>query len=583
MAGMNTLYDVYKQHGDEFIKNLLSKFTIINEQITGSYLGMKVQDGGIQFFKKRTPITLIDRILTQFYEKPIKFLEEKIGLGTITELPPGYLFGMQYVRSSGPVPKLYLTHIHDTQNDKYIHTKEELTKWADVLGILPQPILYEGVLDNDQMESIMDFIYTPYDQLVLKYKTESFTEFILNLLNAESNVEEIEGVVFRFYDSEDTKSNKAFLTKLIDPVVLELTKLNPKESSKPNDYIYLILLDLMNFIETYRIVELQNMVDYSKSDEENYITVMNNIYKDFIQEYATKYIDIKFNLPEFLDREEFDINLDRISDERVKEYIQLNTNLKEIYKILINFFRNKKKNTNGLLNRDVLLQFNNMVDKIHKLISNQPLYAGAFPTFSEYDANISEEFNIDFGTTLKDTYAKIKRLKPVNILIDTFQPINSDHITSAELMMKKNRKPVVLVVLHHNFKNEKNPFKYETVKRMIDLTRANHSNTIIDVVYVTEHNIEGIINAVYPKYRAYLWGVSPCKLNDYVLQFDYAKRKKIKYNLPKDQKLMELPMEKNKDLIFDSIRDGKMQTFQSLTPRSIHSQFFNLQKELGID
>ena len=72
----------------------------------------------------------------------------------------------------------------------------------------------------------MDFIYTPTEQLLEKFKTESFTKHILGVFNPnlkDSFLKEglnkaIEGLVFRFYDPEvESKDEEVFLAKMVDP------------------------------------------------------------------------------------------------------------------------------------------------------------------------------------------------------------------------------------------------------------------------------------------------------------------------------------------------------------------------------
>lgn len=580
MAGVNTLSEVYKQKGDKFIKDLLNKFVIINTQNRGTHLGLTVKDKFPIFYKKSGPISIIDRILTKLYEKPIKYLENKI-LNEGLEIPEDLYIGMQFIKNSGSDHKLSVSYIKDIKSNTVYHKKEDLDPIADKLGISRSPILYQGRLDDIQKKNILDFIYTPYENLIKTYKTLSFTEYILDLLNVnDSKSIDIDSIVFRFYEDDDLdKTEKAFLTKLVDPIILDITKGN-KEESKPNDYIYLILIDLMNFIESYRVVDLKSMIDQDSDYDKNYIKIMNQVFKDFVKEFAMKYLDIKIDIPEFLKDPNFDINMDLINDDDVISYIELNPIFKEIYKILINFFRRKKKNAVGIFNTEVLLQFNSLVDKIKSIIIGKPVYEGVFPNYNEFTTSISEEFNIITGIDVKDTYKKIKKLIPVNIIIDHFQPITLEHIRSAELLKKKNNKPCVLIVLHEDYKNRKHPFKYSTIKKLNDHVKAEYPELIKEVLYINQSNIESIINSLYPKYQPILWGTHKNKINDYALQLDYAKRKNIKYNLKRDMKLIEIPILNNQESLFSSIESGAIKVFQSLTPSSIHSQFFNLQKEL---
>jgi hypothetical protein len=574
MAGINTLDQIYKSKGDSFIKDLLDKFVIINETRTGSFFGLQNTNEGLKFFKKSGEITNIDRVLTVLYEKPIKYFNYLIENGV--DIPNNLYFGFSYKMTSGDSLNIYLTYIKDTDNNKFYHTREVLNKWADIFKVGNPGILFEGKLNDDQKRAILDFIYTPYDNLIKQYRTRSFTKYILSVLGSKERDEDIDSIVFRFYDNDNGQGD-AIISKLIDPVFQELTKSNKVEQEKPNDYVYIILMDLINYIETYRIMDLKSLINPNESPDISYLKIMNEIYKSFMDTYGMKYLDIKFNIPEFLSRKEFSINIDMIPDKKIKDLISMNNNFNEIYKILINFFRKKKKKTFGILSSDILLQFNSLVDKIHKIINNKVVYEDLFPSYEELTSTLSEDFNTIMGKDVMDTYNQTKRMTNVNIIIDYFQPITLDHIKSAELLKNKNKKPCVFVVLKDNIRSEKRPFKNEYIKKMMDYVKAEYSDLIIDVVYTDYNNIEGIINSMYPNYQPVLWGTNKSMLLDYALQFDYATRKNIKYNLKSSSKLIELPINSNCKEVIDSIKDKNITLFKSLMPQSLHSQFFNLQ------
>ena len=75
MAGINHLYDIYNKKGSDFIEQLFNKFVTINEKMDGSAFSFERNrsTGKFEFYRRdqRHPITLVDRTLMKYYEKPI--------------------------------------------------------------------------------------------------------------------------------------------------------------------------------------------------------------------------------------------------------------------------------------------------------------------------------------------------------------------------------------------------------------------------------------------------------------------------------------------------------------------------------
>lgn len=588
MPGIKLLNDVYAQKGDTFLKNMLNGYVIVNKQLNGSYFGVSLPDksGQWNFLKKDTPISKIDRILMKYYDAPISHFEN-LGRDVMEKVPDSYLFGTEYTvynedteEGEVKVPEITLTHIYDSKNDKYIHNKSVLDVWAKVLNINKPPIIFEGKLSDEQKTKILDFVYTPFNELLDKFKVNSFTQYILSILNPDNtDITDINSVVFRFYE-DDQESGEAMVAKMIDPIFQEMTKQNDKQVSKPNDYVYLIIIDLMNFIEMYRLQDLKTLMDNGKSFEENYVILINKIYLDFIKKYYNKYIDIRVDVPDFMQNKQFDINIEQIDNKEIVGIIQLSDTFKEIYKILLNFFRKKRKRPHGIFDRNILLQFNNLVDKIKKIIIGNNIYESHFPSFYEFTGSILEDFEYFNSLNIKDQFNRHKRMSRVNIIIDRFQPITMDHMEAARMMHKKNRLPTVFMAL--NVPNRSvSPFDSFVTGRLLNAVKADNPLIVRDVVYITNDTIENILSTLYPMYIPVMWSAVKNKVDDYVLQLDYIKKRKMMYNLDKKFKLVPLPMDANANRALDAIKTGNFDMYKQLTPPAIHSEFFNLKQELG--
>ena len=575
------MQNIYRQKGESFMMDLFDKDVIITEQIPGSYFGfMRTDDGQMHYFKKDAEITKVYRLLSKFHEKPISFVES-LSAETKAAIPANYLFAMQYLPDREPKPKLFLQYIHDKKNKNFLHKKEDLDPWADTLGIIKPPILFQGKLSPDQKSKILEFVYAPPRSLENKFKAISFTQYVLDVLEARMpEWREIGGVVFRFYEGDDWDMEKSsVLAKVMDPVIADMSKSQDNKSTEPNDYFYLITIDLMSFIESYPLDELMGIIVRETDPEDNYISLVNKVYLDFIEANKMKYLDVQITGPKFMDGEDFDINLDLVTNDDVKYHLITNPNYKEIYKILLNSFRKKKRNAYGIFTPAMVLQFNRIVGKIANIVTGAEVYEGQLPSFYEVVGSISEDFNILPDLTLKDRFAAKMRMKRVNILIDTFNPITNSHVRAAQMLYNKNRLQTVLVLLS----SHKPAIKQTTLNRMVDETAVDNKQFIADVIHIDSNTVDSVIMNLHPNYQPVLWGTGKPTLNDYLLQLDYAKRRDIKYSLDKGFKLVEIPMRDLSDEVIASIKGNDYETFKRLTPPSVHFEYFNLQFELRVD
>lgn len=78
-------------------------------------------------------------------------------------------------------------------------------------------------------------------------------------------------------------------------------------------------------------------------------------------------------------------------------------------------------------------------------------------------------------------------------------------------------------------------------------------------------------------------GTSGRRLHDYAIQFDYIKKRNIPLRISQDFKLIELPSLVRSEEVLDAIKSSDFNEFKKQTPEIIHSEFFNLQMEMGVN
>lgn len=389
MSGIKYLADIYEKKGKDFIEKLFSQELSVTENLDGSSFSFERDFTGdnISFYKKdqENPITKVDRILMRYYEKPINYIESLPEL-VKSEIPKGWRFGMIYFPNTKPVrieyerlPKNHLILTHIIVRDEFgeaIRTSQdkiELDGWAEKLGIEKAPIIFQGKLNDDQKMSIMDFLSTPLMDLKTRFKTESFSKYLISILNSEiikttlgNDLQgEIDSLVFKF---EEEGEEEVVLAKIVDPVFYEISRDRKvtRASYFPSDIYSLCLIDIMNFI-LERDIESFNAEGIEP--EERYINFVFSVFKSFIYEEGERYIGADFNKPEYLKSENFEINKELIVDKDVVKYLDEDEVYCDILQMILNSFRKFKRKPHGFFTEGLIEQFNLLVGEIADYIN----------------------------------------------------------------------------------------------------------------------------------------------------------------------------------------------------------------------
>jgi phosphopantetheine adenylyltransferase len=518
-------------------------------------------------------------------------------------IPSNFYFGFQFVSGKDggkskysrlPKNNLVLSYIHRLDESgnptETLQTKADLEKWAYYLGVEPPPIIFEGKLDDEQKSAILEFVYSPKSKLEERFQTESFSKYILKVLNPDVSDEtiksgltgDVSGIVFRFYDENDENSKaNAFLAKLIDPIFIEASGDNVEsEKNQTNDYIWLILIDLMNHFELYNEDDLIKMCQGSDDYDSKYISIINQVFKDFIKEYSFKYDGLELDTPEYLNLPEFEMDFNLMQDGDLKNLLNGNKTYCEIYRILSNFFRKtRKKSSSSFFTPDLIVQLNLIVKKIKRIVVGEAVYEGLFPSFGEFVGSDPGD-NAYIGEYEWYNKEKGKKVESedVNIIIGSFQPPHNGHIKSVEALHEKNGKRAVLVALYSG--NRKSPFSDKAIRILLEKLQQEMSELIADVKVIGSNSIKDIMKELRPNYNPILWGTGEKRIKDHLLEYEYIKNRNVPLRVSEDFKLIQLPNYLDSQRVRDSIQSGDFNSFKDMVPKSIKSEFFNLKKEL---
>jgi len=623
MAGINHLYDVYNKKGKQFIDSLFDSFVTVNEKMDGSSFNFERdrETGKFKFFKRNQnePITLVDRTISKYYEKPIQYIES-LPPHIIEKIPRGWRFGMEYFSNTKPVeiaydhlPKnnLILSYVHkkDQQGKitETIQDKEELDSWADLLGIERPPIIFQGRLNEEQRNEILGFLNTPFKELVEKYKTNSFVSFIIGVLNPDlektalnnDTEKSIEGIVFRFGDPG--KEEEPVLAKMVDPVFTQLAKdkASTRASQKPSDFLGVTILDVMNFILEDGIDSFEAVGD---TEDKRYVSFISDVFVRFLDEHGSKYKGTDFEEPSYLKKEEFRLNRDMIDDDRVVSLLDEDDAYEPLFKLILNSFRKIRKRPSGIISGDIIEQFNMVVKDINNYIeknkeesvkeSEIPSFSGFRKSaFSERIDYVTEEdleddafysFN-DFIETLESIEQANDKVveedlpedsKKVNLIVGRFQPFHKGHLKMAKFLKDKNDLPCHIAVVYpgHN-KSGKSPFTRSVIEKYMN--PVVNSNEEVEGYTVFKSGYLGNILSTLAEmgYEVSLLGCGDDRLADYAKQEEYLKNTDLSDLIGKHFEIIKTPRSGSASEVRDLLLRSDFSGFKKKTPPEVASLY----------
>ena len=399
---MKELTQIYKNAGKQFIDDLFKDYLIVSEKLSGSSFSFEKVGDGITFYKggNQRPINLIDRTIMVYYEKPIHYIRSVVSKN-LSSVPENWKFCFQYFVNSQPgvitydkLPKnnLVLTHIQVmTPAGKIIKVIEDprvIQDWSSALGVTPLIPIFKGYLTDDQKKKIKEFISTPKEDQLEIFKTNSFAQHLLKILNPsiqsttlqDSLEKPIESIVFKFYKSG---TKQVVAAKLIDPYTVNLMKeKEPIDLRKaPADINEIILLDLLAFIEERGIKKHEIL---SSTEDTRYIELVSNIFNDYVTKRGKDITKVDIEKADFAKGEEFDLNLELIPSQRTKDILTNNPKLKDLFKIILGSLR-KKRNADragNIMTPSVIDDFNKMISNVLDVIQIED--DGKFKTFDDY-------------------------------------------------------------------------------------------------------------------------------------------------------------------------------------------------------
>jgi cytidyltransferase-like protein len=632
MAGINHLYDIYNKRGVDFVNNLFNQFVTINEKMDGSAFSFErdKETGKFKFYRRdqRNPITLVDRTLMKYYEKPIQYIDS-LPPHILEKIPRGWRFGLEYFANTKPVEIVYdripknhliLSYVHELGDKgniiRTIQNKDKLDSWADLLGVERAPIIFQGKLDEDQKSQLLEFLNTPFKKLLERFSTTSFVRFIIKTLNPELEKsalnndldKEVEGIVFRFGDSN--KENETILAKMVDPIFTEIAKQKSfaRSEKKPSDFLGITIMDVMNFILEKG---LKNFEVDGDSEDERYISFMSDVFAKFLEENKEKYRGTDFEEPDYLKKEDFRLNKDLIKDRKVLKYVEEDESFESLFKLLLNSFRKIKTRPSGIISKGMLEQMNFLIQDIKDYVKKEQekTNESEFISFLEFKKDFipnvdylheeseEDEISEDPFVSFDDFISKLETIdsqvqedvkkpndepKKVNVIMGRFQPFHLGHLKMAKKMKEENDLPSFLVVVKPG-KNRygKSPFGEKIVSQYIEAVINEFPEDLAGYVMV-ERGLLGssIAKLVDMGYQPHLVGGGEDRKDDYSKQIQYIKNTELAEKLPKEFKLVETPRIMSSTDARNHLKNDDFSALKKLLPKSVLNFYSSLVSDM---
>ena len=577
------------------VDKLLNHKCIVTEKINGSSFHARRQGTDFAYYKSgsKQPMDVVDRTIVRYYENAIRHFKS-VSKDVVEDMPFDWKFGFEYLGDNKtidieydvlPESNLILTHIQVLQPSnpnkikKVIRDTKILNKWADKLGVAKPPVLFEGQLDSgqkDRLKQILAMSVNEFEQTFEDFEKPSFTRTVFGIFNENMKQsalmndlsKDVAGFIVNFHDGKELQSFK-----------LEKFNKQPSEKRKPSDMYQITILDIVEHLTQFDFSTIE--LKEEKTDR-RYLELMSEIFNDYVNKNATKYIGAKFDSADFSESPMFELNHKFIQNEKTLTLVQ-DKILSELFKITLGSFRKKRTKETDIINTDLMNQVNELVETIEGLVMMKANEDNVM-NFKQYLLNQKIEAQVSPITEGLTVKYPDQGKKLVNMFVGRFQPFTLGHAKVIETIYKQNGYPVVIFLIKSKTKKAedafKRPYDEETQLKMLQSLKGKYP--IEDVIILPTAAIDKMFNELRPKYEPVLWGTGTDRMKVYSYQVD-RQEYRDDLGVRDDFGLFEIPRT-GKNISATQVRnamlDGDEKLFKKLTPKGIHGMYGELKQKL---
>lgn len=399
---MGNLITLNGLNEEDILSNILTNEIIVYEDIQGSKIW--VNWNGKEFTIKsksisNEPISLVDLAMQNYYNPAIQYFNS-LSDRVKSLLNKKWWFCFEYFPDEQPanieydrVPKNNLVLTSINKSGKYFFNVDEIDEYSRLLDVDMIPIIFQGKLTETMKEAIKYFINTSEKDLDYIFGEKSFAYFFYKVLNPNLNSSFL-------MSGEDFQDNveKLIIRTVDDNLSFEL--LNPlyKRMSETNDtdFVEIYTLILINFLNFCQSVDMENIKLKGENKDEAYLYMMSKLFNIYVTEVKEDLLNFDFIVPDFFDKDKFKINKELISNKLTKEYIEEDSKLEYIFKVILGSFNKKRKKPIGIFTENTVNLFNKFIKQIEDSIDE---YLGRM-----HEVELNKQGLLDFGDFFEIKY-----------------------------------------------------------------------------------------------------------------------------------------------------------------------------------
>jgi len=563
---LNHLSRILEKKGSKYVDSLLGDEVIITEKLDTFRLIFEKKGDELLFYKKdNTPITLIDRVLSNIYEDAL--LEIPI-ITKDAKIPENLFFGLYYTPVERPLripysklPKYILTDVTQKIGNKVIESYDYNTvkDWAAILCMGRPPVLFEGKLDEEQKKLLI-----AYDTKQYEGETMTFSKMIEKVLHSSYSKEDIiEGIVIKSKD------------KLAQIISYEFEILNEayEKENESRDFYDIVITDLNTFMSNYNIPILE-----ADSKDEMYINIVCDIFNKYCKmKPINETLESKYLMPP-----QFGYNgkLNRkfIKNKETLKWIDTAPIYEALFKVVLSSFRKYKK-PYGLLTESIVEKFNSYVYLINshldKNILNESrsenIVVDAFKKRNPTDVDnmrVIASIQKAFEPKIKDVE---KGAKSCAVYITTFEPFTNAQMTNVIRINQMWNVPIIIFCISNKFRVEGKDFHAsdDIVKAQMQALMNDNNALIPGFGLLDSWNLTEIFEYCRPDFEPIVIITDKGKKSEITLQLFFEEEVMGgRINVEDKFNVGELDNE-DRLTAFRSIEDNNYVLFAELVPRPI--------------
>jgi hypothetical protein len=495
MAGIKNIRDLYKKVGEKGLREVLSGEIRVTEKFDAYRFAFEKNphDYKIYYYGKngKTPLSKIDRTVSDLYEAAITHIES-LPAEVKRAIPVRHRFGFSWFPNKKPLNTEYdrqprnglvLTDItiRNRQWEVTHEVKEQIVfnRWANLFLSESIHPVFAGLLDLSTIDSLVEMAKHDYALQSLN-ESQVYTSGFLNESSSK-----IEALVF---ESENT------LFKVSD-VLQEDTR------DKRSHLFDILLLEICEHIADYNIAGMKSVSLYP---DEAYIEVVSEIFNDFVDKHGTDFISSGLDRPDFL-KNSGRINKKWVKNPKTLSLIESNSKYAYLLTIFLTNLK-KPKYPSGLLNEAVTTRFNNKIEEIDRVISDDYSFLEFNSILKENDEDEAVEqikkVDVEKAVLLLQSFFSGER-KPVdgkekvNVIITDCSQLTNDIIHEAEKLHQENGYRCIL--FHDVFYSQRSySLSRATLQKALSTLVSERNDIFIGHYFLDEPFINYLMRKLHP-------------------------------------------------------------------------------------